>query len=155
MFSAIFTFLGGSVFRMIWGEVSHWLTQKQDQENEIERMKVQGELEASAHSRNLEALRLQAELGIKTIEATSAAALSQVDASAFAQAVADVGKKTGIYWLDIYNGIIRPTLAAMAMVMVIGEVLQHGFVLSDWDRELASAILGVYVADRVLVNRGK
>jgi len=155
MFSALFTFLGGTAFRMIWGEVSHYLTQKQDQANEIERMKVQGELDAAAHARNLEALRLQNEMGIKTIEAQSQAVLSQVDADAFAQAVADVGKSTGIKWLDAWNGAIRPFLASCATAMVLFEVVQHGFILTDWDRDLVGAILGMYVADRSLAHRGK
>ena len=155
MLSALFSFLGGSVFRTVWGEISHYYTQKQDQQNEIERMRVQGELDAAAHTRNLEALKLQADLGIKTIEANMAAVADKADADAFAQAVADVGKKTGIYWLDVYNGVIRPTLAALSMLVVVVEIGQHGFVLTDWDRDLVGAILGMYVADRSLVNRGK
>ena len=155
MFSALFTFLGGTAFRMIWGEVSHYWTQKQDQQNEIERMKVQGELEAAAHTRNLEALRLQSELGIKTIEANVAAASDAADAAVFAQAVADGGKKTGIQWLDAWNGAIRPFLATCATAMVLFEFVQHGLVLTDWDRDLCAAILGMYVADRSLAHRGK
>ena len=155
MFSALFTFLGGTAFRMIWGEISHYFTQKQDQANEIERLKVQGELDAAAHARNLEAIKLQSELGIKTIEEQSHAALDKVDADAFAQAVADIGKSTGIKWLDAWNGAIRPFLATCATVMVLFEVVQHGFTLSDWDRDLIGAILGMYVADRTLAHRGK
>lgn len=30
MFSALFSFLGGSVFRMIWGEVANFVQKKQD-----------------------------------------------------------------------------------------------------------------------------
>ena len=58
-------------------------------------------------------------------------------------------------FLDIWNGSIRPALASMAMAIVVFEVLQNGFVLSDWDRELVGAILGIYVADRSLARRGK
>ena len=39
MFSALFSFLGGSVFRMVWGEVSTWVTAKQDHAHENEKMK--------------------------------------------------------------------------------------------------------------------
>jgi len=153
--SALFSFLGGSVFRMIWGEVSHWLTARQEHSHELERMKIQGELDAAAHARNLEGIKLQSELGIKTIEVQSAADLGKLEIGAWAQAVADVGKQTGIKFIDLWNGAIRPALATVAMLAVIIEVILHGGVLNDWDRELIGAILGIYVADRALLKRGK
>ena len=42
MFSALFSFLGGSVFRMIWGEVSSFIEKRQEHAQEIERMRLQG-----------------------------------------------------------------------------------------------------------------
>lgn len=155
MISALFSFFGGSVFRMIWGEVAAWFTAKQEHAQEIERMKVQGELDAAAHERNMAAIKLQSDLGIKTIEVQRDAALAETDATAWADAVASVGKSTGIKLLDIWNGIIRPLLATLAILAVVGEVAQHGFNLNDWDRELIGAILGIYVADRSLAKRGK
>lgn len=153
--SALISFLGGSVFRIVWGEVSHWITQAQDQKHEIERMKIQGELEAAQHLRNLEAIRVQAELGVKTIQVQSEAHISEIETSAWAQAVTDVGKTTGIKFLDIWNGAIRPWLATMATVMMLIQFAQHGFIMADWDYELVGAILGIYVADRSLTHRGK
>ena len=41
MISAIISFLGGSVFRMIWGEVSTWVTAKQNHAQELERLRLQ------------------------------------------------------------------------------------------------------------------
>jgi hypothetical protein len=155
MFSALFSFLGGSAFRMLWGEVSSWLTKRQDHKFEVERLRLQGDLEAAQHARNLEAIRVQAQLGVKTIEVQSQADLSKLDVSAWTQAVADVGKQTGIKFLDIWNGSIRPWLATMASAAVLFEIARNGFVLSEWDRELVGAILGIYVADRQLSKRGK
>lgn len=153
--SAFLTFLGGSAFRMIWGEVSSYLTRKQENQLEIDRMKAQGELEAAQHARNLESIRVQAELGVKTIQVQSEADLSRMDATAWMQAVSDVGKQTGIKFLDIWNGSVRPMLATIAIAVVLFEIIKTGFVLSEWDKELVSAILGIYVADRTLGKRGK
>lgn len=155
MFGMLVSFFGGSAFRMIWGEVSAYLTKKQDHAQEIERMQVQGQLDAAQHARNLEAIKVQADLGVKTIQVQSDADLARIDAGAWAQAVADVGKQTGIKFVDIWNGLIRPWLATMATLMVCFQFVQHGFVLNDWDRELVGAILGIYVADRSLSHRGK
>lgn len=155
MFSALFSFLGGSVFRMIWGEVSSFIKERQDHAFEIERMRLQGDLEAAQHARNLEAIRVQADLGVKVIEAQRDADLDRLEGNAWLQAVQDVGKQTGIKFLDIWNGSVRPLLATLAITVVVAEIARNGFVLSDWDRELVAAILGIYVADRSLMKRGK
>lgn len=155
MFSALFSFLGGSVFRMIFGEVSHWMTAKQDHVHEIERMRLQADLDAAQHERNQAAIRLQAELGVKTIQVQAEAAISQVETDAWAKLVENTTKLTGIKFLDIWNGVIRPLLATLAIMVIVMEIFQNGWHLNDWDRELVAAILGIYLADRQLMKRGK
>ena len=54
MISALVSFLGGSVFRMIWGEASAYLNKRQDHRHETEMLKVQAELEQAKHGRDLE-----------------------------------------------------------------------------------------------------
>ena len=152
---AILSFLGGNAFRLIFGEVAAYFSKRQEHDQEVERMKTQGELDAAQHARNLEAIKVQADLGVKTIQVQAEAALDRIESDAWAAAVADVGKQTGIKWLDVWNGSIRPALATMAMAIVIFEFCKAGFVLTEWDRELVGAILGIYVADRHLSKRGK
>ena len=153
--SALISFLGGSAFRMIWGEVSSYFTRKQEHALEMERMKVQGDLEAAQHARNHESIRVQADLGVKTIQVQAEADLARTDAAAWADAVTAVGRSTGIKFLDIWNGSVRPLLATISIAVVLFEVMKNGFILSEWDKELVSAILGIYVADRSLGKRGK
>lgn len=152
---AILSFLGGNAFRLIFGEIAAYFSKKQEAALEIERMKLQSDIDAAQHSRNLESIRVQAELGVKTIQVQRDADLDRIDAGAWATAVADVGKKTGIRFLDIWNGAIRPALATMAAAIVIFEFAKNGFAMTDWDRELVGAILGIYVADRHLSKQGK
>lgn len=153
--SAILSFLGGNAFRLIFGEIVAYLNRKQEHALEVERMRLQGELDAAQHARNLEAIKVQADLGVKTIQVQRDADLDRIDASAWAQAVADVGRQTGIRFLDIWNGSIRPGLATMAVIMVVIEIAALSFALTPWHRELFGAILGIYVADRSLARRGK
>lgn len=140
---------------MIWGEISSYFKAKQDQAFEIERMKLQGEQEAAQHQRMMESAKQQAELGIKTIEVQREADVARVEADAWLAAVRSVGTQTGIKFLDIWNGSVRPLLATLAIGVVVAEIWRNGFVLNDWDRELVGAILGIYVADRSLAKRGK
>lgn len=155
MISALISFFGGSVFRMIWGEVSAWWTKRQDHSHELERMRLQADLEAAQHQRNMESIRVQAELGVKTIQVQSEADLDKIEAGAWDKLVESTTKQTGIAFIDIWNGVIRPMLATLAIAVVVGEIIKNGFVLTDWDRELVGAILGIYVADRSLLKRGK
>jgi len=154
--SALFSFLGGSVFRMVWGELSAFFTRKQEHALELARMELQGKLEDAQHARSMEAIRVQAELGIKTIKVQADADVARLEVDAWAQAVADVGKSTGIKFLDLWNGSVRPLLATLAIAVIILEIIiVQNFLLSEWDKELVSAILGIYVADRNLSKRGK
>ena len=155
MISAIISFLGGSVFRMIWGEVSTWVTAKQSHAQELERMRLQGELDAAQHSRNLESIRVQAELGVKEIRVKAEADLERIDAEGFYGAVRDAMKPTGIWLVDLWNGVIRPLCATIAVAMWVLSLYRSGWVLGPWDQELTAAVLGFFFADRALGKRGK
>ena len=144
MISAILSFLGGSVFRMIWGEVSTWVTAKQSHAQELERMRLQGELDAAQHSRNLESIRVKAE-----------ADLDRIDAEGFYGAAREAMKPTGIWLGDLWNGVIRPLCATIAVAMWVLSLYHAGWTLGPWDQELTAAVLGFFFADRALGKRGK
>lgn len=154
MLSALLSFLGGSVFRMIWGEVSSLVNKKQDHAHEIERMRLQADLEAAQHARNLEAIRVQAELGVKVIEAQSHAAVDAMEAEGWLEAVKATGRKVGIAWVDAWNAVIRPGVATWAIFMLTCN--EFGvFVITDETASVCFAALGIYLADRTLGKRGK
>lgn len=154
MLSALISFLGGSVFRMIWGELSAWMTARQDHTFELERMRLQGDLEAAQHARNLEAIKVQAELGVKVIETQAEAAIGQLEASAWLEAVKSTAVQTGIRWVDAWNAVIRPAVATWAIGMITGNYLQL-WMLDENGWSVAGAALGIYLADRALFKRGK
>lgn len=154
MLSALFSFLGGSAFRMVWGEVSAWLTARQDHRFEVERLRLQAEFESAQHARNQEAIRLQAELGVKVIETQSAADIGRVEAEAFRDAVQATSRPTGVRWVDAWNATIRPGVATWAVAML--TVAELGlFTLSDSTAGVCFGALGLYLADRTLGKRGK
>lgn len=155
MFEALFSFLGGSVFRMIWGEVAAWTNKKIDHQHEMAQMRLQGDLEQAAHERNLASLRLQSELGIKTIAAQSEADVARAEADAFVSAMKDAMKPTGIAWVDAWNSIIRPAAASLALGLWVMKLNVQNWVMQDWDITLAGTVLGFFFASRELAKRGK
>ena len=155
MLEALFSFLGGSVFRMVWGEVASWYNKKLDHQHEIAQMTLQGQLEQAAHERTIASLKLQAELGIKTIEAQSDADVAKAEADAFVTAMKDAMKPTGIAWVDAWNSIIRPAAATLALGLWVMKLNVQNWVMQDWDITLAGTVLGFFFASRELAKRGK
>lgn len=155
MISALISFLGGSVFRMLWGEVASFINKRQDNDHELKLLRLQSELDDRAHVRNQEALQLQAQLGIKVIEAQSQGEVDKIEADAFNQAIQRAFAPTGFALVDVWNGIIRPAAATIALVLWVAKLVSQGFQMSEWDMELTGAVLGFFFADRSLGKRGK
>lgn len=149
MISALITFLGGTAARLFFGHLFDMLTKWQDTKNELAHLRLQGELDAAQHARNLEAIRVQAELGVKVIEAQTQAHVSEAEADAFVEAVKATGQKTGIVWVDVWNGIIRPFLASVCIALWISSLVARRFQLDEWDRALMSLALGIFVGGRI------
>lgn len=154
MITALISFFGGSVFRMIWGEVSAWLTKHQDHSQEMDRMKVQAEFDAAAHLRNLETIKAQAEAGVKVIQQQAVANVQGVEADAWFEAVKSTTRTIGIAWVDAWNAAIRPFVATWSVVMITGHY-QLWWVLDNNGWSLTGVALGIYLADRTLFKRGK
>ena len=155
MIEAVLSFLGGSAFRMIWGEVSSFFVRKQEHAQEVERMKLQGELEDKAHSRSLESMRLQSELGVKEIMVKAEADVSVEEAQAFTEAIRQSYKPTGIQWIDAWNASIRPQYAEVSLALWVFKLYQQGFVMDNFDIGLMAVIAGYFFADRTLRKQQK
>lgn len=154
MIEAILSFLGGSTLRMVWGEVSAYLTRKQDHQHEVERMKLQADLDAGQHARTLQSLKLQGELGVKTIEVQSEGAVDQLEAQGWLEAVKATGRATGVRWVDAWNSAIRPGVATWGVLMLTAEAMRL-LVVTDGTASVVYAFLGIFAADRSLGKRGK
>ena len=155
MISALFSFLGGSVFRMVWGEASAYLNKRQDHAHEVEMLKVQKELDDARQVRELEQMRLANELGLKTLEVQKDAAIAAGELDAFSKAIEAAARPTGIKWVDAWNGSIRPSYATVALFLWLVKVSAQGFKMDAFDAELLAVVAGFYFADRSLGKRGK
>ena len=154
MISAVLSFLGGSVFRMIWGEVSSWVNKKLEHTQEMDRMRLQADLDERAHQRRMESVRFEAEQQVKIIHVQAEAAVGQLEAEGWLEAVKATGRKVGVAWVDAWNAGIRPGLATWGIIMLTLEA----FALAQITEGRASVIfaaLGIFVADRTLGKKGK
>lgn len=155
MLSAILSFIGGSAFRMIWGEVSAWLKAKQEHLQEMDRMRLSEQLEQSRHTRQQELINLQHALGLQTIQLQGDIESEKLAAQAFLEAQKTLRAPSGIKWIDGWNAGIRPLVATITIVLWLGDVMQKAWALTEWDKNLIGAVLGFYFVDRSLKHRGK
>lgn len=154
---SLLSFLGGSAFRMLWGEISSYLSKKQDHKFEQQRMLLQSKLDAEQHSRSLESLRVQAELGVKTIQVQADADTARIEMDAWREAVAGASKNTGIKLIDAWNGAIRPAFGTLALVLVLLFCRKLGWDMaaSAGVTEVVFGIIGYFFASRDMGRRGK
>lgn len=155
MITALLSFLGGNVFRMIFGEIISAWNKKQDHSHEMDRMRLQAELDAAQHARNQEAIKTQADLGVKTIQVQAEAAIGEIEAQGWLEAVKATAVKTGIAWVDAWNAVIRPGVATWSLVMLTLAEIGAIHSLSENVTAICSCALGIYLADRSLMKRGK
>lgn len=154
MITALLTFLGSAGLRLFLGHLFDFITKWQDQRNEMARLELQGRLDAEQHERNLAAMRLQSDLGVKVIETQAAAHVTAAEADAFTEAVKAAGQRTGIRVVDAWNGTIRPLLATICIALWGVSLWKRGFVLDEWDRALMGMALGVFVGGRIHAKGG-
>jgi hypothetical protein len=155
MLMALISFLGGNAFRMLFGEVMAFFNKKVDHQQELERMRLQEEMDAAQSSRQLEAIKVQAALGVQTIQVQGEVDLDKLAAQGFNTAVELTGRMTGVKWVDAWNQSIRPLLATVSIVLVVCHVITLGWKLDDQVWSIVGAVLGIFVADRQLLKRGK
>jgi hypothetical protein len=151
----LISFLGGSAFRLIFGGVMDFFTKRQDHTHEMALQRLQAELDEKRHQREQESIRLQADLGVKRVMVESDAREREQMNDAFMEAVKATGARTGIYWVDAWNGLIRPAGASIALLVWVGTIIGAGFIFTDFDRELIAAFLGVFVGERIHNKLGK
>lgn len=152
---ALLSFLGGGLFRMVWGEISSAWTAHQDHKHEMERMRFQSEQDDRQHTRQMEMVKLQHTQGVEVVRVQGEIDLTKIDALTFQTGVELTGKTTGFKWVDGWNAAIRAALATEMMVLISLHYYRHNWVLDAGGWELAGAALGVFVADRTLFRRGK
>lgn len=147
---AIISFLGGGAFRAVWGEVSTWLNNKQTHTQEMERMKLQSDLDTARATQALATMTAQSAAGIQLVQAQSSAAMSVADADAFTAGLKAAAAPIGVKWVDAWNGTVRPAFATVVLMLWISMVVKNHYVATVWDLELMGSVAGFFFADRSL-----
>ena len=115
----------------------------------------------SNHAQELEMIRVQGDFQLQMIQSGHAAKMAEVGMAA------DVGRPTGVKWVDGYNGMVRPTLTLSFFALYAGVKGAQFYMLLDagvassltslWTDEdwgIWGAIVTFWFGNRTL-NRGR
>lgn len=148
MFSAVIAFLGSTAFKWLGGELLGLFKNWQEQRQELKMLQATHEMDRDKHQWQMEAAKLAADQGLKIIEAKSEAASRELMDTAFLRAVEGTNTKSGIGWVDGWNGAIRPALATLSIVL-IGLSAASLVDLAPSVLDVICAVLGLYVGGRI------
>lgn len=162
MIASLLALLGGTAFRLFLGGVLDFFTKKADASTEMDKMRLQADLDDRAHKNKLEELGVAAQQGIQQVQVQGALASQAIVDNGWVETIKGINdtaaaiKPTGKWWIDViptlimsFNQVIRPTLAAVAITLWFLSLYKAGFKLTDWDQGLVASVLGVFIGDRI------
>lgn len=148
--SGIISFIGGTAFRWLFGEVMGFFKARQEHKQELEMLRLNHELAAQQAQWRRDEIAAQAAAGVQVIEAKA-----EADDRGFAnamtlEALRQIGQQSGIAWVDAWNQSIRPLLATVAIVLIVGNAIAPAHVaLTGVVLEVVCGILGLFVGGRI------
>jgi len=147
----LLSFLGGTAFRWLFGALIDQWNSYQEHKHEVAMLELQHKIDADKNQWQREAIKLQAEMGVKVIEAQTAAASSAAADAAFNLAIQGVNEASRREdWVGKFNAFIRPELAQVSILLLAGSAIwpQH-ITLTPLVTEVICGVLGVFVGDRI------
>lgn len=151
MFTSLFTFLGCTAFRWLLGEVISVWKAKKEHEQELALLQLQHTQDRDRHQWQQDAIKAQADAGVRVIEAQSTAAQENLAAQAFNTAMEGLNAAmTREDWVGKWNAAIRPWLATVAVLALVGNSIWPAHVtISAMFAEIIAAVLGLFCGGRI------
>lgn len=148
--TAILGFLGSAVFRWLLEKVFTLFERKQDHTQEIERMRVQADVDAAQHQRNLEMLETQSRLKLDLVKEEVRGAYEAAEGAALIASIENA-RPSGIWWVDAWNSAIRPFICTVCVALWVMGLEQRAFKLDEFDYTLIAVVIGWYFGTRALL----
>ena len=150
MISGLFSFFGGTAFRWILGEVLGFFKAKQEHEHEMAMLALTFDQDKQRHEWQRAAIEAQAAAGVRVIEAQADATARGAADAMMLTAMEQIGKPSGVAWIDGFNAFIRPELAQVSILLIAGHAIWPDVVrLEGVVLEVVCAVLGLFVGGRI------
>jgi hypothetical protein len=150
MIESIIAFAGSATLRWMLGEGIAFFKQRTERKQELEMMRLAHEQDKDRRAWDREAIGLAKEHEITLIHEQSGAQLDNIGAMMQKSAVDGLFTKTGVTWIDGWNGSIRPFLATCAILLIVLEALTLELVrLDETTKSFLFSALGLFVGGRI------
>ena len=150
MISGLFSFLGSTVARWHLGEVLAVFKARQEHAQELAMLQAQHQIERDRHLWQQEAIAAHAAAGVRVIEAQAAASSQQAADDMLLQTMATMRQPSGVRWIDGFNAFIRPELAQISIILLVGHAIAPDLVrLEGVVLEVVCSVLGLFVGGRI------
>lgn len=148
--SALLSFLGSAAARWLLGEVLAVWRQREDRRSEIAMLELQHRLDAERAQWQRQAVADAAAQGVKLVEAQAVAAQAQASDAMMLEAMRQLGQPSGVRWVDGWNAAIRPGLATVSVLLLVGSAIYpEGVIITGLLGEIVAGVLGLYVGGRI------
>ena len=153
--TALFSFLGSASLRWLVGELLGIFKAREDRRAEIEMIKLQADLAREQAERQRQAVAEAALAGVKLVEAQREASAGDFADRMTLEALQQIGRPSGVPWVDALNASVRPVLAYVSLLLLAGSAIaQEHVVITGMVGEVACGALGLYVGGRVHLKGG-
>lgn len=148
--SALISFFGGTFARWLFAELLGIIKAREDRRGELEMLTAQQAIERERHEWQRQGIADAAAAGVKVVEAQREASAGDFADRMTLEALTQIGRPSGVAWVDAWNGAIRPALATAAILLIVGNALAPGrVVLTGVVMEVVAGILGLYIGGRI------
>lgn len=153
--TALFSFLGSASLRWLLGELLGIIKAREDRRGEFEMIRLQADIDRERAERQRQAVADAAAAGVKLVEAQREASAGDFADRMTLEALQQIGRPSGVAWVDAWNGAIRPALASAAILLLVGSAIWPAHVvLTGALGEVVCGVLGLYVGGRVHLKGG-
>ena len=149
-FEALLSFLGGAAFRSLLNSVLTIWTTAQDHKHELAMLEMQDRLDERRRTHELAMAEVAHKQGVEVIRVRGEADLQRTDAEAFVAAMRSFNQRTGIFFVDLWNGIVRPAFATLCLFLLLRHFAALDWKLDSDGFQLIGAVIGYFFADRTL-----
>lgn len=153
--TALISFLGSASLRWLLGELLGIFKAREDRLAEVEMLRLQADLERERAERQRLAVQDAAAAGVKLVEAQREASAGDFADRMTLEALQQIGRPSGVAWVDALNASVRPVLAYVSLLLLAGSAIapEH-VVITGMVGEVACGALGLYVGGRVHLKGG-
>lgn len=148
--TALISFLGSASLRWLLGELLGIFKAREDRRAEIDMLRLQADLERERAERQRLAVQDAAAAGIKLVEVQTSARAAAASDEMMLEALRQLGKPTGVAWVDALNASVRPVMAYVSLLLLAGHaVAPEHIILTGMVGEVVGGVLGLFVGGRI------